>query len=380
MMRASSARRRPALHWLALLACAAASAPELAAQVSEQQVGAGIRFERYTFASPERVDIERLTLVTVPVSGRDWLTPQLEIAISGAYAEGTLRRRDGRESTLAGLIDTEVRLTASLAADRLRLTALALVPTGASQLRADQMDVAGIVAADVLPFAISNWGTGGGFGLSAAAALPVSDATALGFSAGYVVAREYEPINTTAFAYRPGNQLHLRAAVDRTFGASKAALQLTYLHHGRDELAGANLYQPGDRLQAVGSFSFAAGRRASGLLYAGYLRRQRGEYTEIVQLTPAQDLVYGGAALRQPVGRRLVLVPSADARLLGNDDGIDQGYAASLGAGVEVSVGNFEIVPLARARFGRLTVRSAQESSLTGMELGITLRNRRVSR
>src|SRR4029079_18986843 len=138
---------------------------------------------------------------------------------------------------------------------------------------------------------------------------------------GYVVARKYEPLSATTFAYRPGNQLQLRAVADRTVGsAAKASLQLTYLHFGQDQGDGTNLYQSGDRIQAVGSLAFAAGTNSTGIVYAGYLRRQQGQYTAVVRVTPSQDLIYGGTALRRPVGATgVILVPSIDARILGNE-------------------------------------------------------------
>jgi hypothetical protein len=237
------------------------------------------------------------------------------------------------------------------------------------------MDVMGVLAADVLPFAISNWGSGGGLGVSASAALPVSEATTLGVSAGYVVARAYEPLSASTFSYRPGNQLHVRAAADRLFGASaKGSLQLTYLHFSQDQNAGTNFYQSGDRLQALGSLAFAAGARGTGLLYAGYLQRHLGQYTDAARVTPALDLVYAGTGFRQPVGG-VILVPTLDVRLLGSDGGVGQGHTVSAGVGAELPMGGYQLVPLARARFGRLTVRTAQESAFTGFEFGLTIRS-----
>lgn len=353
------------------LVCAAPAA----AQIGPVQAGTGIRFELYSFSSPEEVDVDRVTLMTVPVGVQVPITPQLSLRVAGAYARGTLTRSDGVERELAGLTDTEVSLTASFANDRFRLTALGQIPTGTNELTLDEMDVAGVIAADLLPFAISNWGSGGGIGLSAAAALPAGENTSIGLSGGYVVAREFEPIADQSFAYRPGNQLHARAAIDHNFGNSgKGSLQLTYLQYGADEAAGSNLYQAGDRLQAVASYAFAAGAAGSGIVWGGYLRRQEGEYTSVALITPAQDMVYGGIGFRLPMGN-VLLQPTADVRFVGNDDGIDQGYTAAAGTAVEIPLGRALLVPVAKARFGNLTVRSGVESTFTGFELGLSLRS-----
>jgi hypothetical protein len=359
---------------LLLLACVAASA---AAQAPGLRAAAGARIEGYSFRSPDKVDLDRVVLFTVPVSAAVSLTRRVEFGVSGAFAQAELTRADGREYSLSGLTDTELRVTTALADDRVRLGVVALVPTGQEKLTAEEMDVAGVIAADLLPFAISHWGAGGGLGANIAVAIPVAYDMALGVSAGYVVAREFEPVAAESFAYRPGNQLQLRAAVDRSFGAAgKGSLQLIYQQFAHDRTGGSNLYQAGDRLQAVASYAFAAGALGSGVAYLGYLRRQEGSYTEVVQLTPAQDLVYAGTGLRLPLGRA-VLQPSVDLRVLGNADGLEQGYALTAGTAVELPVGGVHLIPLARARLGSLTVRQGLSSGYGGAEIGLSVRSGR---
>src|SRR5690606_11410175 len=105
----------------------------------------------------------------------------------------------------------------------------------------------------------------------------------------------------------------------------------------------------------------------------GYLRRDEGEYTTAVTVTPAQDLVYGGIGFRVPLGS-FVLLPTLDARVLGNEDGVDQGYTLSAGAGAEIPLGFAQLVPHVRGRYGSLTVRSGLESGFTGVDLGVSIR------
>lgn len=346
------------------------------AQLGGASAGAGVRFESYKFGTPDSVNIETVSLLTIPVSARARLAHNVELTLSGAFATATLTRPGGAQEKLSGPTDTEARLTVSMAADRFRLSAVGLLPTGKSELSSTEMDVAGVVAADLLPFAISHWGSGGGLGANAALAIPMNETTSFGVSGGYVVAREYSPLSQSSFAYRPGNQLQLHAAADHTFGVSaKGSLQLTYTHFTQDQNAGVNLYQAGDRLQGVGSLAFATGTSGTGIVYLGYLRRQRGQYTSVVTVTPAQDLVYAGTAFRHPVGGA-VLVPSVDLRVLGNEAGVEQGSTVSAGTGLELGAGQLILVPTVRARFGNLTVRSGQKSGFTGFEAGFTLRSR----
>ena len=374
-------RRRGFRRAAAAALCALGCAGTLQAQLSDPRLGAGFKLETYTFGEAESVGIDQVQLLTIPVSARALIGSSFELGVSGAFARGTVTRVSGQESELSGLVDTELRLTARLLDDRFRLGVVALLPTGTSELDATQLDVAGLIAADVLPFAISNWGTGGGIGMNAAVAIPLARGTALGLSAGYVRAQEYEPLAGREFNYRPGNQLHVRAAFDHVLSrASKIALAISYQQFGTDQSDGSNIYQAGNRLQAVGSLAFPAGMRGSGIVYAGILRRLEGEYTnELLPITPTEDLLYTGATLRQPLGG-LVLVPSVELRVVGNDDGVDQGYTLTAGTGAELAFGSVELVPSARVRFGNLTVRENQESGYTGLELGMMLRNRALTR
>ncbi|MEO8564368.1 MAG: hypothetical protein ABI601_20000 [bacterium] len=371
------ARLRRTLVAASLVMLAAGTA---SAQATDAQAGAGVLFETYKFAAPTLVDLEKVSLVTVPVTASVALSPKIEFGVNGAFASATRTRRGGQSTTISGLTDTDVHLGYRLSGGRVLLTATGYVPTGKTQLTGDQMELTGLIASDLLPFAISNWGSGGGIGLSAALAAPVTNETTVGLSAGYVVGRAYEPLSTGKFAYRPGNQLLVRGSIDRLIGiTARTSLQVTYAHFNQDQTIGTNFYQTGDRLQAVGSVAFAAGPQRTGVVYLGFLQRQVGKFTSVVDVTPAQHLLYAGAGVRQPMGR-LTLVPSLDVRLLGSEDGVGQGRNISVGVGAEVPFESIEVVPMARARFGKLVIRTLQESTFTGFELGLSIRHRAIFR
>jgi hypothetical protein len=309
----------------------------------------------------------------VPVAARVALTRQLFLELLSAWASGSAELPDGSETTISGPTDTELRLTFNVGRDLLSITGIALLPTGVETLSPEEANVAGLIAADVLPFRISNWGTGGGFGASTAIARPFGDFAA-GLSVGYVVAQEFQPLADDEFQYRPGSQLHVRAALDRVIGsAGKAALVLTMQRFQSDEIDGDNLFQTGNRYQAVGSYAFAAGSAANGILYAGYLHRDAGEFEDEQDVLPAQDLFFGGAGLEWPLGRAR-LKPSVDLRVLRRDDGTEQGYTATVGGMADIPAGRITLIPTARGRFGNVLLRDEAESGFSGVELGLALR------
>jgi hypothetical protein len=353
---------------------------EAGAQATPFAAGAGVSWESYGFGTEDAANLQRLSLFTVPVSAQFGLGSRTRLAVRGAFAEGVLVRANGTSETLSGPVDTEVRLGFDIGSPHRSLTTLSavvLLPTGNSTHTLGEAEVAGAIASELLPFRIHHWGTGGGMGASAGTSYRLARGS-IGASASYLVAREFEPVQVDGiapFVYRPGNQLQLRASVEQAVGETgKAALALTIQHHDEDELAGINLYRAGMRYHAMASYAFATGPQSSGILYAGGLHRSRGEVLmERLLPVPAQDLLLAGVGLRTRVGRS-ILLPALDARLHRSEDGVGQGYLVGLGSSLELPAGNTTLVPSARVRAGNLVVRSDQETTLVGFEVGLSAR------
>lgn len=387
--------RRARCLWLGSLA-ALAAAPSLAhAQQLPFGAGAGITFERYDFEAADEVGIERLTLRTIPLAAQAAPARWLVLDLSGAHAEGVLVRADGTRSSISGFTDTELRATVPIGGERssFALTGVAILPTGIESQNGAQVAVAGVMAADLLPLRVTNWGGGGGYALSAAGARSFG-AVNLGLSAGYRVASEYRPVESGEFAFRPGNELRLRAAIDRNVrGKAKMSLHATLFSYGDDRLNGANLYTSGNRVQVVGSVAFPMGATASAVTYAGVLHRARGsvvdplrtgEITTTADL-PSQQLFLVGGGGRLPVGRHRLL-PAADVRLFRREDGFGQGYVIGVGGSAELRLSGMSsdftaysgsgvvLVPSVTLRFGQLLVRDDAKSGFTGLDVGMGIR------
>lgn len=359
----------PALALALLLAPAA-----VAAQVPSLGGGAGAAFEVYRFGDAAQTGIKSVSLFSVPIGARAPIFGGTALEVSGAYARGEVERSDGSKATLSGFTDTQVALVVPVRQDVATVTAVVLLPTGKDRQTDDEALVAGIMAADLLPFRISNWGTGGAAGMSAAVAHSFGG-FGMGASASYLVGRQYDMLDRTDFAYRPGNQLRARLAFDAAAGTSgKASLQLTYLHASDDELNGSNLFRPGDRYQAIGSYAFAAGGTSSGILYAGVLHRAKGTFLVSRAEAPSQQLFLGGGGMRLPVGAT-VFMPSVDVRVLRRTDKTGEGAMAGVGGSVELPLSaGWTLVPLARARFGNVQFAEGTSSGFTGAELALGIR------
>jgi len=335
----------------------------------------GVVFEAYRFNRPDETGIRSLSLLTLPFHGRIQLRPNLTVELGGAYARGTVERRDGAQSEIAGPTDTRLRLGLGFGREtRGSVEAIIVLPTGNASHTAEEALVAGAIAADLLPFRISHWGSGGAAGLGTSLRRSAGG-TAFGVSGSYLVGRKFEPVDGQPFAYRPGDQLRMRATVDHLVGpASKLTFAFTAERHSEDALQGANLYRAGNRYNAVGAYSFSVPGRGAAMIYSGVFHRTEGAaLLDWAIETPAQSLFLAGSGFRLPV-RFGVLVPSADARLLRSGDGMGQGHVLGVGVMAELRAGNALFLPSVRGRLGRIVVREESESRISGLELGLTAR------
>lgn len=335
-------------------------------------VGTGLGLEAYTFSDPDAVGTRTIRLLTAPFAGRVSIGSRLTFEAVGAWARGEVERADGSSATLSGLTDTQLTFAYSVVPDRMSISLVALAPTGQSEQDDQEAEVAGAVAADLIPFRITNWGGGGGIGLVTTVAHAFGRVGA-GLSGAYLVGREFDLLDGTDYAYRPGNQLVIRAAIDAGVGtAGKLGLQLTFQQSNDDEVNGSNLYRSGSRYQAIASYAFALGT-SSGAMYAGAVHRDRGTFLlDTATDAPAEDLFVAGGNIRLRSGN-LVLVPGADFRLHRRANGENQGWSAGVGGSLEFGR-NTLILPTLHGRFGNVLVRDGVETGFRGVDLGVTVR------
>jgi hypothetical protein len=374
---AGRARR---LVWTLALAWGALPADALA-----QGAGGGALLQTYTFGDAQTAGVDRIRLLTLPWGASVGLGSFAAIAVDGAWASGEATSAAGQTAALSGLTDTNVAATLGPGPDWLVVTLDASLATGTSALTLEESLVAGIVAADLLPFAVGTWGSGGNVGGSMAAAAQLG-AWGVGLAAGYHVAREFEPLSSLSLAYRPGNQLQLRLAADRDVGASTLSAVVGYQRFSDDEISGANLFRSGNRVQGVVSVAFPVGLRSSALVRAGVQHRSMGTLLLDESLlagatdSPSQQLFTLGGDLRLPLGRRAALLPTTELRVFRASDGASQGWLASAATTLDLRLaGNstrtrIVLSPMAGLRMGRVIVAEGAETGIFGWEAGVVLR------
>lgn len=352
-------------------------AAPVAAQVQPQgtMVRVGPVFEQYNFSDEEAAGIRSLSVFSIPFVAAVPVGGRVLMEVRGAFAHGAMDQVGGETIAFSGLTDTEFRVGMRTAGSTVaQVQGIAILPTGSASHGPDEALLAGAMAADLLPFRVSNWGSGGGFGAHTSVARSFGD-TGAGVSVSYVVGREFQPLEGEPFAYRPGNQLRVRAALDHNMGpSSKVTLTLTMEQFSEDVLDGTNLYRAGNRLHAISSYAFQATPRSAALVYGGVMHRSQGTaLLEAAPSAPSQQLLLAGGGIRLPMGP-LVLVPGVDARVFRSADGVGQGWLTGVGAAAEFRAAGQVLAPSVRARFGNVLIREGQESGVTGLELALTSR------
>jgi hypothetical protein len=358
---------------LAVLTVALATDAAAQTRAGEWELGAGGMFESYSFSDADNIGIESLTVFTAPFGVGTWIGEKVRLEVRGAFASGTLTDNAGTDYTLSGVTDTEVRASIAVVPDALALDVVGYLPTGTSSLDAEQAVVAAAVAADLLPFHVSQWGTGGAVALALTGTRRFGT-VGLGVTASYRASGEYEPFDSD-FTYQPGDELRVRVGLDATVGRSSKFSIAAGLRQFSDDVGNdQNLFKTGNRVEIVSTYSFPTGVRGAGALYGALVSREGGTFLDQAGgETAAQALVLFGGLLRLPVGSNHI-TPRVDGRFFKPDVGPGQGYVVGAGASMDIATSGATIVPNAGVRFGSLEGATGDESSMTGFTAGLTIR------
>jgi hypothetical protein len=282
-------------------------------------------------------------------------------------------------------VDTRVSL--ALGSGSLSLIAGALAPTGDVVASASESSVVGLLSNELLPFRVTQWGSGGGFAADLGYGGRAGE-TMLRFSVGGAVLRGSSPL-ASELTYAPGKQIRGRVEIDSTVGeASVLSFLVGYQYFDVDTYDDRNLFAPGARVEGVVSLAFPVGTRESAIAYAGayHLRAGISESTGSgpgglpgVDDRPARTLFTAGGEMRLDRGR-FVLTPRGDVRVLRRADGTGQGWLVSVGSRANVASGmsmlgtRWRLEPNVAVRVGSLVAAQSLSSGILGGEAGLTLR------
>jgi hypothetical protein len=278
----------------------------------------------------------------------------------------------GSKATVSGLTDVVLRTAIQLKPDVAVLTVALNLPTGQGSLTAAQDSVARVVATDLIPFQVANFGTGFNLTTGLAFATPVGP-WALGLAGSYRYSGAYEPFAGNTASLKPGGEVRVRFGADRLVGQGRLSFGLTYSTFSNDEF-GSNARSPGTRFIPQLSLSLPMGNNSLSL-YAWDIYRKVTEDPADPTLAN-ENTVTAGAMLALKTGRNS-LRPQVEFRhsmrgpggLQSNGSLIGLGLRYLMNAGTRVT-----ITPSVRFDTGSRPDAGTASLGFTGFSGGLTIR------
>jgi hypothetical protein len=301
---------------LALVAAVVAASP-LQAQI-RVATRAAVFGETYSFDAGPGVQFSRISEITVPLGVTVPLGRFGDLHLSGGYVNVRLDSDSVADQTISGLLDTELRLSWNAIPGRLVVFANAGLPTGTKTITQEQLSLVAVVATDVIGFAASTVGSGGGVGGGFAGAVPLGRSWALGLGGGVRGPFSYQPIVGDTTSLQPGIDVRLRLGVEgslarRTYLRAAAV----FAHRSKDEVGGTTRNGVGNRFIGYLSLEQGVGNAALSLYaFDVYRANPQIEQTAVgAALIPRGNLLGAGAQFVLRLNRTMTLTPRVEFRL-----------------------------------------------------------------
>lgn len=358
------------------------------APAAAQTASAGVLAQSLRATDAEAVRFHSARVLAAPFAATAPIVGPLTIGVAGAYVRSRLVLPNGARASLDGLSD--IRIRAALDSRWVSFGVTGWAPSGQVVEAPEHAAVVGALNADLMPFLGAPWSQGGALASDLTLRYRDGDAVAT-LSGGVLVRMESELLGVPA--YRPGHRLHARAGLDAYLGDDAMLSFLAGLQRfAADQREELDVFTPGTRIDGVVSWSKAFGARESLTVSVGGVKRADGFVSTSfggllesqalfpgVGSQPGRTVVFGHGELHADRGR-WALRPTVGGRVLRSDDGLHQGWLASVGGAADVRVrggrwrSRLLVTPRLAVSYGSLVVASGVSSPLLGFDVGVDVR------
>ncbi|MCU0647006.1 MAG: hypothetical protein MUF00_03385 [Gemmatimonadaceae bacterium] len=356
--------------------------------------------DRFTFGTPLTQPvtsdgggvIRSVQQLSAPVRVHGSLGSSWALDVSTAFARSSV---DGTRGTsdvtreLSGLADIRVRATGQLVRDRVLLSIGANIPTGRTELDAEELAVARAVGSPALGMSVPVLGLGGGASAGLVLAQPVADGRwALAGGVSYEYRASFSPVavgtGLVAPDFSPSGVVRVSAGLDGLVGEHAMTINVGADVFADDRLAFGNSggAEITSRLGPVLSFDWELRPATTRLRDVAFFvsDRYRTAFSRggTTVANSAGNYLDAGARVGFPVATRGTLLVTVSARL---QSGLDfeatlPTAAARLGV-LDVryawrSAGGASLAPFVRLQAGTIE-QGTQSTSATGLSLGLSL-------
>ena len=350
----------------------------------------------------DSVRITRMTQLSVPITavtplGGTWTLDATTVYGTGSVtAEGA---RDARRttSTISGLSDVRLRATGRLFDEALLLTAGANLPTGRTELDAEQLTALRALAAPAFALMAPPVGQGPSGTLGVLLAREAGG-WALAGGVAYEIRGQFAPVaalvaGAPSIDFRPGNVLHASLGADRLLGRHRVSAAFSADVYQQDRLRAGSVADASQDAITLAEVKLGpvfttdlqlqlAAPRLRELVLWGTNRWRAPFSRDGVRIDGSSgNYLDGGLRASLPVTRRTDLFTAIDGRWhtgLDLDDALATAGVAggALTLGVSQTLGHVTVQPFVRGQAGQLRFTRADGASYTGGAAGLTILTR----
>jgi len=362
----------------ALVAAAAAFSAVRALAQTTMDAQAGAEYRSVTYGAG--LGYSALKEFAVPFGIAMPVGQRLNLDAGTYYVSAQRTDASGSQQTINGLTDLIVRGAYQLKPDVAVFTFAVSLPTGKKTLSSEQRQVASVMATDLVPFPVTNFGTGFSVTTGLAWATPVGP-WALGLAGSFRYNASYLPSSDSlqdTVTLRPGAEMRFRIGADRIIGQGRLSLGVTYSSFANDEF-GSQSQSPGTRLIPQFSWSAPFGANNSLVFYGWDVYRNVDE-TASSNAGVKQNTVALGAMASLHSGTRNALRPQLEVRHGWQGPGGLKNAGTLVGLGLRYSMATGErmtLTPGLRLDLGSLATNNASgpaSANVTGLSFSITAR------
>jgi len=340
--------------------------------IRSQYFRPGFHIKSWTFDGTQALD--RFTEFAVPISFSTQLSPRLAIDVVTSPFLGVKELPNGLVDEYHNLSDTFLRSSLILGDNAALLTFGVGIPTGETNLDADEFTISGIASNRSLDNPVSNFGTGLSLNFGLALAHELGD-WVVGVGAGYSLRQQYDAtFSGQAFEIEPGDELNLTVGLEREFvmadKTGKFLADLIFTNYSEDKIDGESVFEAGNKVLLRGQLIVPAGFLDPVIL--SVTQRWRSD-----NRSPNPDLLSNGNELElrataiHPMGGSFKLKYVGRAQLYGDNANDAEGATIyGIGGGFILNISrHFSFDPTFIYSKGTINTGPDSEIDVTGLEL-----------
>jgi hypothetical protein len=401
--------RLPALLAIAPLALAAPAHAQ-DRLLGLRAAGSGVTFETLRLgdgvAQPSLVGgdslrVRSLTQLSVPITAVTPIGGAWTLDATTIYGTGEVSYDDAgggrRTATIAGISDVRLRATGRLFGEALLVTAGANVPTGRTELDAEQLTALRVLAAPAFALVAPPVGQGPSGTMGLLLARQAGEWAVAG-GVSYEYRGEFAPVaalvaGAPSVDFRPGGVIRASLGADRPLGRHRLSAAFSADVFAEDRLrAGATATAPATGLELAQvrlgpvlttdlQLQLAAPRLRELVLWGTNRWRARFSRDGVTVPGSSGNYLDAGVRLTAPVTGRTDLFTALDGRWhsgLDLDDALTTAGVAggALTLGLSRALGRVTVQPFARGQAGQLRFTRLPSASYVGAAGGLTILTR----